>query len=166
MLFYLGLWAWVNGGRPAELAADCADGAQIRKKAGSTMIAMRRRKKAVFTAIVVALVCVLMTGCRYRSTACKQRGAAYQVRVESLEQAALEQLKIGTKKEDVVRFFAENKFPLSFGKSGATGTIYTTGCSPFGCGTDEAVIDLSIELDEAGNVKSKPVVVGFYTNCL
>jgi len=130
------------------------------------MIAMRHRKKPVFTAIVVALVCVLMTGCRYRSTTCKQRGAAYQIRVESLEQAALEQLKIGTKKDDVVRFFAENKFPLSFGKSGATGTIYTTGCSPFGCGTDEAVIDLSIELDEAGNVKSKPVVVGFYTNCL
>jgi hypothetical protein len=130
------------------------------------VIAMRCRKRAVFTVIVVALLCALMTGCRYRSTACKQRGVAYNARVESLERAALEQLKIGTKKENVVRFFAENKFPLSFDKSGATGTIYTTGCSPFGCGTDEALIGIRVDLDEAGNVKSKPVVVGFYTNCL
>jgi hypothetical protein len=130
------------------------------------MSGMNGAKRAVFAGMAVTLLCGLMTGCRYRSTACKQRGAAYQVRVKSLEQAALEHLKIGTKKEDVVRFVAENKFPLSFDKSGATGTIYTTGCSPFGCGTDEALIGIRVDLDEAGNVKSKPVVVGMYTNCL
>jgi len=130
------------------------------------MSVMLRSKRAVFVCIAAVILCGVMTGCRYRSAACKQRGVAYQARVESLEQAALEQLKIGTKKEDVIRFFAENKFPLSFDKSGATGTIYTTGCSPFGCGTDEALIGISVDLDEAGNVKSKPVVVGFYTNCL
>jgi hypothetical protein len=130
------------------------------------MSAMYGTKKAVLASIAMLIVCGLLTGCRYRSTACKQRGAAYQARVKSLKQVALEQLKIGTKKADVVRFFAENKFPLSFDKSEATGTIYTTGCSPFGCGTDEALIGISVDLDEAGNVKSKPVVVGFYMNCL
>lgn len=98
--------------------------------------------------------------------ACKQREAAYQARVKSLERAALEQLKIGTKKEAVIRFFAENKFPITFDRSSATGRVYTTGCSPAVCGTDEAVIDLSIELDEADSVKSKPVLIGLYTNCL
>ncbi len=86
--------------------------------------------------------------------------------MKSLEQAALEQLKIGARKEDVVRFFAENKFPITFDHSSATGTIYTLGCSPNGCGTDEALIGLRVDLDESGNVKSKPVVVGMYTNCL
>jgi hypothetical protein len=130
------------------------------------MIAMPGAKRVVFAGIAVVLLCGLMTGCRYRSEACKQRGAAYQARVKSLERAALEQLKIGTKKEDVVRFFAENKFPITFDRSSATGMIYTLGCSPIGCGTDEALLGLDVGLDEAGNVKSKPVVVGFYTNCL
>jgi len=140
--------------------------AQIRKKAGSTIIAMLAKKKAAFAGITVFMLCSLMTGCRYRSAACKQRGAAYQARVKSLEQAALDQLKIGTRKEDVVRFFAENNFPISFDKDGASGTVRTTGCSPAICGTDEAVIDLEVKLDEAGSVKAKPVVIGFYTNCL
>jgi hypothetical protein len=130
------------------------------------MIAMPGTKRAVFAGIAVVMICGLMTGCRYRSAACKQRGVAYQTRVTSLERAALEQLKIGTKKEDVVRFFAENKFPITFDRSSATGTVYTLGCSPNGCGTDEALIGLRVDLDEAGSVKSKPVVVGIYTNCL
>ncbi|MBZ5491200.1 MAG: hypothetical protein LAO76_09745 [Acidobacteriia bacterium] len=130
------------------------------------MSGMNGTKRAVLTSISVLIVCWLITGCRYRSTVCKQRGVAYQARVKSLERAALEQLKIGTKKEDVVRFFAENKFPITFDRSSATGTIYTTGCSPTGCGTDEALIGLRVNLDKAGNVKSKPVVVGIYTNCL
>jgi hypothetical protein len=127
---------------------------------------MADTKRAVLAAVAVAMLCGLMAGCRYRSTACKQRGAAYQARVKGLERAAIDQLKIGTKKEDVVRFFAENKFPISFDRSSATGTIYTLGCSPNGCGTDEALIGLRVDLDEAGSVKSKPVVVGIYTNCL
>jgi hypothetical protein len=136
------------------------------EKAGLTMIAVNGAKRAFFAGMAVTLLCGLMTGCRYRSTACKQRGVAYQARVKSLERAALGQLKIGTKKEDVIRFFAENKFPITFDRSSATGTIYTLGCSPNGCGTDEALIGLRVDLDEAGNVKSKPVVVGIYTNCL
>ena len=123
-------------------------------------------KKALIAGIAVAMLCGLMAGCRYRSAACKQRGVAFGAKVVALNRTALERLTIGTKKEDVIRFFAENQFPISFDKFGANGTVYTTGCSPFGCGTDAAVIDLEVKLDEAGNVKSKPVVIGFYTNCL
>jgi hypothetical protein len=130
------------------------------------MIAMNGTKRAVFAGIAIAMLCGLMTGCRYRSTACKQRGIAFNAQVDALERDAIDKLKIGTKKEDVIRFFAENKFPISFDRSFVTGTIYTLGCSPNGCGTDQALIGLSVDLDEAGNVKSKPVVVGGYADCL
>jgi hypothetical protein len=130
------------------------------------MSAMLAKKKAVFAGVAAFMPCGLMTGCRYRSAACKQRGVAFDAKVDALKRVAFSQLKIGTKKEDVVRFFAGNNFPISFDKFGASGTIHTQGCSPFGCGTDEALIGLGVELDEAGNVKSKPVVVGMYTNCL
>jgi hypothetical protein len=136
------------------------------QEAGSTMSGMYGRKRAVIAGIAVVILSGLMTGCRYRSTACKQRGAAYQARVNALERDAIAKLKIGTKKEDVIRFFAENKFPISFDRSFATGTIYTLGCSPNGCGTDQALIGLSVDLDEAGSVKAKPVVVGGYADCL
>ncbi|MGB8132245.1 MAG: hypothetical protein WCG81_20835 [Candidatus Angelobacter sp.] len=130
------------------------------------MIAMNGTKRAAFAAMAVTLLCGLMTGCRYRSAACKQRGVAFNAQVNALERDAIDKLKIGTKKEDVIRFFAENKFPITFDRSFATGTIFTLGCSPNGCGTDQAVIGLSVDLDEAGSVKAKPVVVGGYADCL
>jgi hypothetical protein len=93
-------------------------------------------------------------------------GVAFSSQVEALRRTALEKLTVGAKKEDVVRFFAENNFPITFTQSGATGTIYTSGCSPKGCGTDQALIGLRVDLDEAGNVKAPPVVVGMYTDCV
>ena len=51
------------------------------------MSAMLSTKRAVFVGIAVVILCGLMTGCRYRSAACKQRDVAYQARVESLERA-------------------------------------------------------------------------------
>src|SRR6266545_7645858 len=71
---------------------------------------------------------------RYQSAACKQRGAAYNARVEKLRRDAREKLIIGTNKEAVIHFFAENGIPLSFVGGEATGTISTTGCAPAGCG--------------------------------
>ena len=63
------------------------------------------------SAVVLVLVTVLVScdACvlyRYHSTACKQRGAAYVARVEKLKRDSHQNLKIGTKKEDVIRFFA------------------------------------------------------------
>ena len=134
------------------------------------MSAMLSRKTVVFGMVAGFVLCGSMAGCRFmsnaRSTACKQRGIAFNAQVEALRRAAHEKLTIGASKEDVVRFFAENNFPITFTRSGATGTIYTTGCSPKGCGTNQALIGLRVDLDEAGSVKAAPVVVGMYTDCV
>jgi len=74
-------------------------------------------KRVVFALAASVMLSGLTAGCRYRSaarsTACKQRGIAFSSQVEGLRRAALEKLTIGATKEDVVRFFAENKFPIT-----------------------------------------------------
>ena len=119
---------------------------------------------------VVGLVMVLNTpvGClhRSRSATCKQRGDAYSARVETLKREAHEKLKIGTKKDAVTHFFAENGIPVTFNRDEASGTIYTSGCAPSGCGSDTALLGLRVKVDEAGTVVSEPLVGAIYTNCL
>ncbi len=128
--------------------------------------------KLINTKSLIALIlvgCLLWFGIvRYRShKACKLRAEALTARVESLRRDAEKRLTIGAKKEDVIRFFSESNIPLSFDPiSGASGTIYTTGCSPFGCGADSALIGVRVPVDSTGTVQSKPVVVGMYTDCL
>jgi hypothetical protein len=97
---------------------------------------------------------------------CKKRGDAYEARVEALTREAHAKLKIGTKKEAVVRFFAENGIPVTFTENEASGTIYTTGCSPMGCGSDTALLGLRVSLDENGSVTSEPDIGALYTDCL
>ena len=77
-----------------------------------------------------------------------------------------EKLKIGTKKDAVIRFFEENGIPVTFSRDEASGTIYTTGCAPSGCGSDDALLGLRVKIDEAGTVVSEPVVGALYTDCL
>jgi hypothetical protein len=103
---------------------------------------------------------------RYQSAACKQQGAALTARVKTLEREAHEELSIGTRKDAVIRFFAENSIPLTFVRDEATGTIYTTGCAPTGCGSDAALLGLRVKVDKEGTVMSEPVVVSLYTDCL
>jgi hypothetical protein len=86
--------------------------------------------------------------------------------VETLTREAHEKLKIGTKKDDVARFFAENGIPVTFSRDEASGTIYTSGCAPSGCGSDDALLGLRVKVDKAGTVVSEPVVGALYTNCL
>lgn len=107
-------------------------------------------------------------GClyRYHSAACKQRGDAYSARVETLKREAHEKLRIGTKKDAVVRFFAENGIPVTFNRDEASGTIQTPGCAPSGCGSDAALLGLRVKVDEAGTVASEPIVGALYTDCL
>src|SRR5579863_1854437 len=93
----------------------------------------------------------------YHSAACKQRGAAYEARVETLRREAHDKLKIGGK-DAVIHFFAENSIPVTFNRDEASGTIYTSGCAPSGCGSDSALIGLRVKVDEAGTVISEPVV--------
>ena len=103
---------------------------------------------------------------RYQSAACKQRGAALAARVKTLEREAHEKLSIGTRKYAVIRFFGENGIPVTFVGDEATGTIYTTGCAPTGCGSDAALVGLRVKVDKEGTVMSEPVVGSLYTDCL
>lgn len=101
---------------------------------------------------------------------CQLRGAAFARRIERIKRDAQEQLKIGTEKAAVAHFFADHDIPLTvsnmLGATYATGTIYTTGCAPFGCGTDSALIGVRVKIDPGGNTMEKPEVVDLYTDCL
>src|ERR1051326_7593300 len=127
------------------------------------------RESLVARSLPILLVSV--AGCsfvlyRHHDTACRQREAAYQAKAQSLERNAEQKLKIGTRKEDIERFFSENGLPLTFTLHEASGTIHTTGCAPSGCGSDAAILGVRVEVDNAGTVVGKPVVGGIYTNCL
>jgi hypothetical protein len=124
--------------------------------------------RATITSSIVVVVAVSWFALKlFRDQiACNKRGAAFALRVESIEHDANEKLSIGTKSEDVARFFAEHGIPLQIAESEATGTLYTPGCGPLGCGTDSALIGVRVKLDSAGAVTEKPTVVGIYTSCL
>lgn len=124
----------------------------------------RQRLQAAL--VIVLLISSVDCLYRYRNATCKQRGAAYSARVEKLKRAAREQLKIGTKKDVVVRFFAENSIPVTFSRDEASGTIQTSGCAPSGCGSDAALLGLRVKVDEVGTVIAEPVVGAIYTDCL
>ena len=126
-----------------------------------------RWRIAIATAVVViAVFCSFGLRDYSRHIACERRGAAFTAQLESIERDAHEQLKIGTKKADAARFFAEHNIPFDFFASEARGTLYTSGCAPFGCGTDSALIGVSVQLSQAGTVTDEPKVVSLYTDCL
>ena len=105
---------------------------------------------------------------------CRQRNVAFARRIESIKQDAHNQLKIGTKKADVARFYAAHKIPFEVvswpfkdGGTEAIGTLYTVGgCAPLGCGTDNALIGVRVKVDADGTVTGEPEVVDMYTDCL
>jgi len=105
---------------------------------------------------------------------CHQRNGAFARIIESISQDAHEQLKIGTKKADVARFYTEHKIPFKVvswkfkdGGFEAIGTLDTVGgCAPVGCGTDRALIDVRAKVDADGTVIGEPEVVEMYTDCL
>jgi hypothetical protein len=91
--------------------------------------------------------------------------------VEQLRRDAHEQLKIGTK-QDVVRQFFETH-GLAFDVSShadhqeAIGTVYVQGgCAPRGCGSEDALIGLRVELGLDGSLVTEPVIGSQFTNCL
>ena len=104
---------------------------------------------------------------------CKVREADFSSRVEHIKRDANGSLRIGTKKADVIRFFAAENIPVDFlpmaGQDEATGTVFISGdaeCQSLGCGDDSALIGVRVDVDENGTVVSEPVVVGMYTNCI
>jgi len=115
-------------------------------------------------AVIVVVAGLALLGLKeYR---CKLRGAAFARQVESLKRDAAKELKIGSNKNDVARFFTEHKIPFAILESEAYGSLRTPGCAPLGCGTDAAFIGVRVKLDEAGTVTEVPKVFGMYQDCL
>ena len=121
-----------------------------------------------FVVLGFAVTATVLLGCAHviRTPECKRRGDAYLARVEKLKRDAHDKLKIGTPKEKVAQFFADNGIPVTFLKGEASGTIYIKGCAPHGCGTDDALLGLRVKVDQAGTVISEPTVGALYTTCL
>lgn len=115
----------------------------------------------------MVIVGVIWLGLRYfrSQTDCKKLSAAFARQVEDIREDAHERLKVGTKKADVARFFAEHSIPFTISESEARGTLWTSGCAPFGCGSDSALIGVSVKLNPAGAVTEEPTVIGMYTDC-
>jgi hypothetical protein len=104
---------------------------------------------------------------------CKQRAAELTAKVDLIKRDAKNSLRVGTKKDDVARFFASENIPFTFdqivGEHEARGTIYFKGlpeCESVACGDDSALIGVQVNLSADGTVLSDPVVTGMYTNCL
>ena len=103
--------------------------------------------------------------------ACRQRGEAYQARVAQLKKDAHEKLRIGTREDAVNEFFEAHGLPFNVFRSGnhkeGVGTIQVQGgCAPRGCGSEDALIGLRVELSLDGTVIAEPVVGAQFTNCL
>src|SRR6266478_3759226 len=132
---------------------------------------MKRIKSRVAIAFVIVSAGVVgWVGTKqYR---CKKRNAEFSRRIEIVEKDAREQLKVGTKKDSVVRFYKEHEIPFEVVRWDnkefqAIGTLYTVGgCAPLGCGTDNALIGVRVRVDAEGTVTEEPKVVNMYTNCL
>ena len=129
-----------------------------------------KRKGIAIVAVLVASLGVSWFGRKQYN--CQQRNAAFGRQIETIKQDAHAQIKRGTKKSEVARFFAEHSIPFSilgseaFGTPEAIGTLRTSGCAPFGCGSDVAEISVHVKLDEAGAATGEPTIGGIYTNCL
>ena len=105
---------------------------------------------------------------KYESAACKAQEKAYRERIQKLKRDARDRLRVGAKREDVIRVFQENGLPVSFEKlnNEYEGTITVKGCSPAGCGTDNGILSIRVKVDSSGNVMEEPVVTALYIDCL
>jgi hypothetical protein len=129
------------------------------------------RRSITIAAASVAIAVIAAVGWfglkQYRSQIdCKRRRAVLARQIESIEHDAHQQLKIGTNRADVSRFFAEHGIPFTVVESMAIGTLETSGCAPFGCGKDSALIGVRVRLDRTGTVMGEPTVIDMYTDCL
>jgi hypothetical protein len=101
-----------------------------------------------------------------REYRCKKRGAAFALQVETIKRDATEELRVGTNKADVARFFTVHNIPFAMLETEAYGTLRTSGCAPLGCGTDRALIGVRVKFAATGTVTEVPKVVGMYQDCL
>jgi hypothetical protein len=126
--------------------------------------------KTITSRVAAAAAIVLVASASWfgiKQYRCKQRNAAFSRRIKIIEQDSRKQLKVGTKKNEVARFYTEHGIPFEVVGSEAIGTLYTTGgCAPLGCGTDRALIGVRVRVDANGAVAGDPEVVDMYTGCM
>jgi hypothetical protein len=119
----------------------------------------------VVSVVLIAALCWYGISHYRADTDCRNRGTAFDAKVEALRRDAHENLKVGTKQAGIVRFFSRNHIPLSFLESLATGDIHVRGCAPFNCDSDDGLIGVRVEIDKKGTVRSEPVIVARYQGC-
>jgi len=125
---------------------------------------LRSRSFAIVIALLLSLASCVP---HYHPAGCEKVADVATAREEALKREARESLKIGTKKDAVIRFFESQKIPVRFDRNEAIGEIYIHGgCAPKGCGTDHLLLGLRVDVDAAGTVLSEPVVVSMFTDCL
>jgi hypothetical protein len=132
---------------------------------------VKQKNHQVAAAAVIVLVSMVgwFGTKQYR---CNQRNVAYSRRIKIIEQDAREQLKVGTEKDAVARFYTEHKIPFEVVRSDDAGsevfgTLYTIGgCAPLGCGSDNALIQVRVKVDADGTATAEPKVTNMWTNCL
>jgi hypothetical protein len=126
------------------------------------------KRNVVLAVLSVVAVSVAWFGVtQYHShIRCAARNAVLREQVEKLKNDAHNQLRVGIKKAQVVKFFEEHQMRVTFGYGQAFGDIQTTGCAPFGCGADTALIGVSVAVDSQGTVTGEPHVSGIFTDCL
>ena len=132
-------------------------------------------KRTIFiVATIIAIAGVSLVGLKQglHRIDCKKRNEAFSHRVKIVEQDAHTQLKVGTKKDEVARFYTQHEIPFQFVwlkdvGSEAIGTLYTVGgCAPLGCGSNSALIGVRVKVDVDGGVTGEPEIVSMYTDCL
>jgi hypothetical protein len=121
-------------------------------------------QKSAFAIVAIALAVVSWLGTK--QSRCKKRDEVFARQVAIIKQDASEELKLGTKKARVARFFTKHSIPFTIVGLEAYGTVETSGCAPLGCGSDRAVIGVRVKLDETGAVAGEAVVVGMYADCI
>ena len=140
--------------------------------------------KSLLAAIVVMALLIgagvtfywgLYRGIRYRMPKrCEARLAARLANEERIKHEAHDGLRVGATRETVISFFAEHHLSMNLvrvdGGEEAEGTIFTSGnyeCHPVtGCGSDAAIFQVHVRLDEAGSIVSEPEFSGGYQDCL
>jgi hypothetical protein len=118
-------------------------------------------------AVIVAIVAIMgFSWLGFRKYRCSQRGAVLRLQVGGLKRDAQQTLKIGSDKTELEHFFTAHGVSFSIVDSQAFGSIQTTGCAPFGYGSDAAFITIRVKVDGLGSVKQEPIVGAVYKDCL
>jgi len=132
---------------------------------------MKTGGKSIAAAVaIVAIAAVSWIGLkqyqRHRDQiACDERDAAFQRQLESIKQDAHRRLKIGAKKDEVFRFFADHGMRGdSISEAEVMGFLQTTACAPAHCGNGVWVrVQVKLGLSEA--VAEEPTVETMYSDC-